>query len=78
MKLQITNIERTLTEEDLNKIFSKYGSLKSCDLIMDAKTGKSKGFGFVTIQDEEIAREVVKQLNGRVINGEKIKVKIVF
>lgn len=75
MKLQITNIKRNLSEEDLEKLFEKFGPIESCDLVMDDQTGHSKGFGFVVISDAESAKKAVADLNGRIVNGQKIKVK---
>lgn len=76
MKLQITNIARDLSEEDFQRLFAKFGPLKECVLIKDAESGKSKGFGFVVIEDSESAQKATEQLNGRVVNGQKIKVKL--
>ena len=75
MKLQITNIARDLSEEDFTKLFEKFGPLKECKLIFDAVTGKSKGFGFVVISNEMNAVNAQKTLHGRVVNGQRIKVK---
>ena len=76
MKLQITNIARNLSEDDFQKIFEKFGPLDECVLVLDSKTGKSKGFGFVVIDNAASAKKAVEMLNGRVVNGQKIKVKL--
>ncbi len=76
MKLQITNIARNLSEDDFQKIFEKFGPLDECVLVLDSKTGKSKGFGFVVIDNAANAKKAVEMLNGRVVNGQKIKVKL--
>lgn len=75
MKLQITNIARDLTEEDLKKLFEKYDPKLECNLVFDKVTGKSKGFGFAVISSDELGLKAVAELNGRAVNGQKIKVK---
>jgi len=75
MKLQITNVERSVSEEELKKLFEAYGQVSECTIVLDKTTGKSKGFGFVTMDHEPSAREAVAGLNGRVVNEMKIKVK---
>lgn len=75
MKLLITNIARNLNKEDFEKLFSKFGPLQECTLVLDAKTQKSKGFGFVIITDEAMAQKAIEMVNGRLVNGQKIKVK---
>jgi len=77
VKLQITNIDRNLSEEDFKKLFEKFGPLEECVLVMDKDTGKSKGFGFVVITKEASAKKAVEMLNGRAVNRMKIKVKLV-
>ena len=47
MKLLIRNLARTTTEEKLKAMFGEYGTIQSCNLVMDEKAGISKGFGFV-------------------------------
>ncbi len=76
MKLQITNIDRKFTELELRKCFEKLGALKECVLVKDAKTGDSKGFGFVEFENPALHKAAVDEFNGRVINGQKIKVKV--
>ena len=76
MKLQVTNIERNLGLEDFRKLFEKFGPLEECTLVMDQKTGKSKGFGFVVIADKKSAHIAKNSLDGRLVNGKMLKVKI--
>lgn len=76
MKLQITNIHREVSEEDLRAVFEKLGALKECTLVLDAKTGGSKGFGFVVYENPELHERAVKELNGRKVNFQPIKVKL--
>ena len=75
MKLLIRNLARTVTENELRTLFSISGTVQSCTLVLDATTGKSKGFGFVEMPNPGDAKKAVKTLNGKDIQGSKIRVK---
>ena len=75
MKLLIRNLARTTTEEELRALFEAYGMVQSCNLVMDAKTGVSKGFGFVEMPSPGEAKAAMKNLNGKDVAGNRIRVK---
>ena len=75
MKLLIRNLARTITESQLKNMFEEFGALQSCNLVIDAKTGQSKGFGFVEMPKAGEAKAAMKSLNGKEIEGAKIRVK---
>lgn len=75
MKLLVRNLARTTTEEELCEMFESYGKVQSCTLVMDAKTGTSKGFGFVEMPRPGEAKAAIKNLNGELVAGNKIRVK---
>lgn len=75
MKLLIRNLTRTLTETDLLEMFESYGTVQSCTLIMDKTTGKSKGFGFIEMPKPGEAKAAMKNLNGKYVEGNQIRVK---
>jgi len=75
MKLLIRNLARTTTETELKAMFETYGAVQSCNLVIDSKTGTSKGFGFIEMPKQGEARAAVKNLNGKDIAGNKIRVK---
>lgn len=77
LKLQVTNIDRALGENELRRLFEKFGKVSECTLVMDKVTGKSKGFGFVIFEDPFAANNAAEKLNGRPVNGQSIKVKAV-
>ena len=66
---------RTTTEAALLAIFEPYGTVQSCDLVMDKATGESKGFGFVEMPKQGEAKVAMKHLNGVDLDGNKIRVK---
>lgn len=75
MKLLIRNLARTTTEAELKTMFEVHGTVQSCSLVMDKKTGQSKGFGFVEMPKQGEAKAAMKMLNGKDIAGSKIRVK---
>jgi len=75
MKLLIRNLARTTTEAELKKLFDAFGHVQSCDLVMDKKSGVSKGFGFVEMPKPGEAKAAMKALNGKGVDGSKLRVK---
>ncbi|NKB18991.1 MAG: RNA-binding protein [Alphaproteobacteria bacterium] len=75
MKIIVLNLPRDLTEEGLAELFKEHGSIDACDLVMDANTGISKGFGFVEMPAEEEAEAAITALHGTRVNKSKIRVK---
>lgn len=75
MKLLIRNLARTTTEAALRAMFETHGTVQSCTLVKDKETGASKGFGFVEMPKPGDAKAAMKSLNGKEIDGSKIRVK---
>ena len=75
MKLIILNLPRDFDEDSLAKLFKAHGNIRSCDLVMDGKTGKSKGFGFVEMALEHEALVAIKELHNSKLGNKKIRVK---
>lgn len=75
MKLLVRNLSRETTEDEVLQMFQAYGAVQYCKLVMDRDTGKSKGFGFVEMPRAGDAKAAVKELNGRELGGNKIRVK---
>lgn len=76
MKLIALNLPRDFSEDELAKLFKQYGNIKSCDLVMDANTGTSKGFGFVEMALEHEGEIAIKELHGSKVKKNKIRVKL--
>lgn len=73
MNLYISNLSYNITDEDLRLLFADYGEITSAKVIMDRETGRSRGFGFVELSDDELAKKAIEELNqasydGKVIN----------
>jgi len=75
MKLLIRELPRSTTENELRQMFEVYGSVQSCSLVLDKKSGLSKGFGFVEMPRAGEAKSAMKHLNGVELQGSKIRVK---
>lgn len=75
MKLLVRNLSRSTTEAALKTLFSAYGTVQSCDLILDKKTHESKGFAFVEIPSPGQSKAAMKNLNNKLVDGNKIRVK---
>lgn len=63
-KIYVGNIAFTATEDDIKGVFSKFGTVESVNIITDAHTGRSKGFGFVEMASTEDAKKAIESLNG--------------
>ncbi|MGR8949142.1 MAG: RNA recognition motif domain-containing protein [Gammaproteobacteria bacterium] len=75
MKLIIRNLDRSVSEEELEALFKEYGTVQSCDLVLDKVTGGSKGFAFVEMPKPGEAKAAMKTLNNMTVAGSKIRVK---
>jgi cold-inducible RNA-binding protein len=72
-KLYVGNLAFQTTEEELNGIFSQFGAVESVTIITDRDTGRSKGFGFVVMEDAD-ADKAIEQLNGSQLGGRNLTV----
>ncbi|QHO30661.1 uncharacterized protein DS421_8g235180 [Arachis hypogaea] len=63
------------TKDQLKNLFSPFGQVTEVNLVMDSKTGRTKGFGFVSYQSENEALKAIKAMNGRIIAGRLIFVE---
>lgn len=71
-KLFVGGLPFELAEPDLRKIFDEYGTVLSAKIINDSMTQKSRGFGFVELEDIEKADLAIAELNGAMIEDKKI------
>ncbi len=75
MKLLVRNLARRTSEAELKGLFETFGSVQSCSLVLDAKAQSSKGFAFVEMPKPGEAKAAVKNLNGKEVDGNTIRVK---
>jgi cold-inducible RNA-binding protein len=74
MKLYVGNLSFETTENDLQDLFEKHGQVGEIKLMMDRMTGKSRGFAFVTMNDDTQANAAMSALNGQELNGRAVTV----
>jgi cold-inducible RNA-binding protein len=75
-KLYVGNLSFNTTENDLQDAFAAHGAVTSVDLMQDRSTGRSRGFGFVTMETEEAAQAAIAALNGRDLGGRALTVNV--
>ena len=73
-KLYIGGLPYTTTEDNLKEAFSKIGAVESANVIIDKMTGRSRGFGFVTMPNDEEADKAIETMNGTDLGGRTITV----
>lgn len=74
MNLYLGNLSYRVREDDLQAVMAEYGQVFSCKIIKDRETGRSKGFGFVEMEDEGAAK-AIEELNGAELDGRTMVVK---
>jgi cold-inducible RNA-binding protein len=74
MKLYVGNLSFETTENDLQDLFEQHGAVNEVHLMMDRMTGKSRGFAFVTMNDDEQAKSAMSTINGKDLNGRALNV----
>jgi RNA recognition motif-containing protein len=73
-KLYVGNLAYSVSNKDLEELFSTMGQVQSVAVIMDKFTGQSKGFGFVEMTNVEDASKAIEQFNDTELKGRNIKV----
>ena len=73
-KLYVGNLSYDTSDEGLRSVFAQYGEVTSASVVMDRDTGRSRGFGFVEMTDEDGARAAEMALNGTELDGRALKV----
>jgi RNA recognition motif-containing protein len=74
MNIFVGSLPFQLEEADLRELFEAYGEVSTVKLISDRETGRSKGFGFVEMPDDEAAQKAITGLNGTDVKGRSIAV----
>lgn len=74
MNIYIGNLEYGVTEDQLRDAFGEFGEVSSSNIITDKFTGRSKGFGFVEMPNDEEANAAIDALNDAELNGRPIRV----
>ena len=72
MNIYVGNLSWSMTDDDLSNLFTQYGSVTSAKILKDKMNGRSKGFGFVEMEDEEAAKTAIANLNETEVQGRKL------
>ena len=74
MNIYVSNLSFNVQDEDLRDFFTEYGEVSSAKVITDKFTGKSRGFGFVEMSDDEAAKKAIAELDQATVEGRAIRV----
>ena len=74
MNIYVSNLSFNVQDEDLREFFTEYGEVSSAKVITDKFTGKSRGFGFVEMPDNEAAQKAIAELDNGTVEGRTIRV----
>lgn len=74
-KVYIGNLPYNISEQDIESVFSQFGTIEDISLIRDRGTGRLKGFGFITFESQKSAQEAL-QMDGKDFHGRSIKVSV--
>ncbi len=74
MQIYVGNISYSTTEEGLENLFSQYGEVEAVKIITDRETGRAKGFGFITMNDDAAAQNAIDELNEKEFEGRTLRI----
>lgn len=74
MRIYVGNLSYQTTEEGLRNLFGQHGTVEDVAIITDRETGRSRGFGFVTMGDEEGGNAAIRALDGTDYEGRRLNV----
>jgi len=74
MNIYVGNLSYRMNDGELREVFSEFGEVSSARIINDRETGRSKGFGFVEMPDDNAANAAIEALNGKEVSGRNIRV----
>ena len=75
-KLFVGGLPYSMTNEELREVFSPYGTIITAEVVFDRYTNKSKGFGFVEMENDEEAQKAIATLNGSNVGGRSLSVSV--
>ena len=73
MNIYVGNLPRSAGDQELEDLFSQFGSVQRARVILDRETGRSRGFGFVEMDDDG-ARKAIDELNGHEMDGRALRI----
>ncbi|KAA6331555.1 hypothetical protein EZS27_019842 [termite gut metagenome] len=76
MNIFIAGLSYNISDSELGELFAEYGEITSAKVITDRETGRSKGYGFVEMEDEAAGNKAIEELNETEIDGKTISVSV--
>jgi RNA recognition motif-containing protein len=76
MRLYVGNLPFSVNSDDLEQMFAEFGEVTSSQVISDRETGRSRGFGFVELADEEAGRKAIEEMDGKDSGGRRLTVNV--
>ena len=74
MNIYVGNLDYKVNENDLEGVFTEYGAVSSCKIITDKYSGRSKGCGFVTMENDDEANKAIQGLNETALKNREMVV----
>ena len=74
MEIYVGNLSWSTSDQELTDAFTAYGNVEKASIISDRDSGRSKGFGFVTMNDADEANKAIEAMNGTEMGGRNLKV----
>lgn len=74
MNIYVGNLDYKIDEQDLRSLFEEFGNVSECRIITDKQNGRSKGFGFVNMDDASNGQKAIEKLNGSEVENREIVV----
>ncbi|MDD3154748.1 MAG: RNA-binding protein [Victivallaceae bacterium] len=74
MNIYVGNLSYSMDNDELRKTFESFGEVASARIVSDRESGRSKGFGFVEMNNDEEAKHAIDELNGKELSGRKVVV----
>lgn len=75
MNIFVSGLNYSMSSEELTEVFTQFGTVASAKVVTDRATGRSRGFGFVEMPQDDEGRAAIAQLDQTDVNGRKINVK---
>ncbi len=76
MNMYVSNLSFHTADDELRKLFEEFGAVSSAKVITDRETGRSRGFGFVEMASDDEAKEAIKNLNNKEVEGRAMSVTV--
>ena len=76
MNMYVSNLSFHTADDELKALFEQFGAVSSAKVINDRETGRSRGFGFVEMASDEEAKEAIKGLNNKEVEGRAMSVSV--